>query len=325
MAKQAVLLLAHGTPETVEQIPEYLRNVVSGRTLPQSVVEEIQHRYSLIGRSPLTEITLKQAELAKALLADELLAQSGTPAPVYVGMRNWRPYIPDVVRQMRADGIEEAAVLCMAPHNSRTSVGLYRRAVEAEAAGLRIDFTPAWARHPLLAQAFAERLRPALAKLTQETGSSVPVLFTAHSVPTRTIQPPADADRQPRLWPGAGADPYAEEARHTAELVAALVPEIPRWWFAFQSQGASGGPWIGPSVEETLDAIAAEGIKALILQPIGFLCDHVEILFDVDILFREYAAKRGIRLERPQSLNDSLTLAKAVADLARQGLARLAG
>jgi ferrochelatase len=325
MAKQAVLLLAHGTPETVEQIPEYLRNVVSGRTLPQSVVEEIQHRYSLIGRSPLTEITLKQAELAKALLADELLAQSGTPAPVYVGMRNWRPYIPDVVRQMRADGIEEAAVLCMAPHNSRTSVGLYRRAVEAEAAGLRIDFTPAWARHPLLAQAFAERLRPALTKLTQETGSSVPVLFTAHSVPTRTIQPPADADRQPRLWPGAGADPYAEEARHTAELVAALVPEIPRWWFAFQSQGASGGPWIGPSVEETLDAIAAEGIKALILQPIGFLCDHVEILFDVDILFREYAAKRGIRLERPQSLNDSLTLAKAVADLARQGLARLAG
>ncbi len=325
MAKQAVLLLAHGTPETVEQIPEYLRNVVSGRTLPQSVVDEIQHRYSLIGRSPLTEITLKQAELAKTLLADQLLAQSGTPPPVYVGMRNWRPYIPDVVRQMRADGIEEAAVLCMAPHNSRTSVGLYRRAVEAEAAGLRIDFTPAWPRHPLLAQAFAERLRPALARLTQETGSSVPVLFTAHSVPTRTIQPPADADRQPRLWPGAGADPYAEEARHTAELVAALVPEIPRWWFAFQSQGASGGPWIGPSVEETLDSIAAEGIKALILQPIGFLCDHVEILFDVDILFREYAAKRGIRLERPQSLNDSLTLAKAVADLARQGLARLAG
>ncbi len=325
MAKQAVLLLAHGTPETVEQIPEYLRNVVSGRTLQQSVVEEIQHRYSLIGRSPLTEITLKQAELAKTLLADQLLAQSGTPPPVYVGMRNWRPYIPDVVRQMRADGIEEAAVLCMAPHNSRTSVGLYRRAVEAEAAGLRIDFTPAWPRHPLLAQAFAERLRPALARLTQETGSSVPVLFTAHSVPTRTIQPPADADRQPRLWPGAGADPYAEEARHTAELVAALVPEIPRWWFAFQSQGASGGPWIGPSVEETLDSIAAEGIKALILQPIGFLCDHVEILFDVDILFREYATKRGIRLERPQSLNDSLTLAKAVADLARQGLARLAG
>ena len=320
MAKQAVLLLAHGTPETVEQIPEYLRNVVSGRPLPQAVIEEIQHRYSLIGRSPLTEITMEQARLV-----GEQLAEAGQPVSVYVGMRNWRPYIPDVVRQMRADGVEEAAVICMAPQNSRTSVGLYRRAVEAEAGGLRIDFTPGWAQHPLLAEAFAERLRPALSKLAAEVGAPVPVLFTAHSVPCRTVQTPAASEGQPRLWPGSGADPYAEEAKRTAELVAALVPEIPRWWFAFQSQGASGGPWIGPTVESTLDSIAAEGVKTLVLQPIGFLCDHVEILFDVDHLFREYAAKLGVRLERPESLNDSATLARAVADLARQGLARLRG
>ncbi|MGD0738757.1 MAG: ferrochelatase [Terracidiphilus sp.] len=319
MAKQAVLLLAHGTPETVEQIPEYLRNVVSGRPLPQAVVEEIQHRYAQIGHSPLTEITLAQARLVE----DELAA-AGQPVPVYVGMRNWRPYIPEVVRKMRADGIEEAAVICMAPQNSRTSVGLYRRAVEAEAGDLRIDFTPGWARHPLLAEAFAERLRPALTTLAQETGGPVPVLFTAHSVPTRTVEAPAaDAEAGKRLWPGQGADPYAEEARHTAELVAERVPEIPRWWFAFQSQGASGGPWLGPSVEEMLDQVAAEGVKAIILQPIGFLCDHVEILFDVDILFRGYAAKRGIRLERPESLNASDVLAKAVADLACDGLGRL--
>jgi ferrochelatase len=318
MAKQAVLLLAHGTPETVEQIPEYLRNVVSGRPLPQSVIEEIQHRYSLIGKSPLTEITMEQARLAR----QELVA-GGDEVSVYVGMRNWRPYIPDVVKQMRADGIEESAVICMAPQNSRTSVGLYRRAVEAEAAGMKIDFTSGWADHPLLAEAFAERLRPALANLKAETGAPVPVLFTAHSVPCRTVQTPAASEGQPRLWPGEGADPYAEDAKHTAELVAARVPEIPRWWFAFQSQGASGGPWIGPTVESTLDAIAAEGVKAIILQPIGFLCDHVEILFDVDRMFREYAAKIGIRLERPESLNGSLALAKAVADLARRGLTRL--
>ena len=319
MAKQAVLLLAHGTPETVEQIPEYLRNVVSGRPLPQSVVEEIQHRYAQIGHSPLTEITFAQARLVEAELA-----AAGQAVPVYVGMRNWRPYIPEVVRQMRADGIEEAAVICMAPQNSRTSVGLYRRAVEAEAGNLRIDFTSGWAQHPLLADAFAERLRPALAKLTKEVGVPVPVLFTAHSVPTRTVEAPAtDADAGKRLWPGQGTDPYAEEARHTAELVAARVPEIPRWWFAFQSQGASGGAWLGPSVEETLDQIASEGVKALILQPIGFLCDHVEILFDIDILFREYAIKLSMRLERPESLNASVTLAKAVADLARAGLGRL--
>jgi ferrochelatase len=364
MAKQAVLLLAHGTPETVEQIPEYLRNVVSGRPLPQGVVEEIQHRYALIGRSPLTEITIEQARLVEAELAgagetssapqpsdkNKDVARMGHPVQVYVGMRNWKPYIPDVVRQMRADGIEEAAVICMAPQNSRTSVGLYRRSVEAEAGGLRIDFTAGWADHALLAEAFAERLRPALKKLSAETGGPVPVLFTAHSVPTRTVEAPApaggsgipshpsDKDKNvarmghpagesggPRLWPGEGADPYEKDARRTAEVVAARVPEIPRWWFAFQSQGASGGPWLGPSVEEMLDRIAGEGVTTLILQPIGFLCDHVEILFDVDRLFREYAAKRNVRLERPESLNASVTLARAVADLARQGLGRLKG
>jgi ferrochelatase len=371
MSKRAVLLLAHGTPESVEQVPEYLRNVVSGRPVPEAVVKEIAHRYALIGKSPLTEITLEQARLVEEELKaggpqvsesasqrasdgahpsdkDKNVAwmghREGVAIPVYVGMRNWKPYIADVVKQMRADGVEEAAVICMAPQNSRTSVGLYRRAVEAEAQGLRIDFTEGWARHPLLVEAFAERLRPAWRRLSEEAGFPVPVLFTAHSVPRRTVEAegsgshPGDKDkdvarvghpgegaaREPH-WPGRGVDPYAEEARHTAELVAARVPEIPSWRFAFQSQGASGGAWIGPSVEETLDGMAQEGVKAVILQPIGFLCDHVEILFDVDRLFREYALKLGIRLDRPESLNASRTLARAVADLAEQGLARLAG
>jgi len=321
MARRAVLLLAHGTPETVDQIPEYLRNVVSGRPLPQSVVEEIQHRYSLIGKSPLTDITMELARLVE----DELSA-GREKIPVYVGMRNWKPYIPDVVRQMRADGVEEAAVICMAPQNSRTSVGLYRRAVEAEAgSAVRIDFTEGWADHPLLAEAFADRLRPLLAEMRAEVGHPVPVLFTAHSVPLRTVQPPVEGETggQPRYWPGAGVDPYAEDARLTANEVAGRIEDMPRWWFAFQSQGASGGPWIGPSVEETLDGIAADGVKELILQPIGFLCDHVEILFDVDILFREYGNKLEIDLKRPESLNTSPLLVQAVADLAGKGLDRL--
>ena len=319
MNKQAVLLLAHGTPETVEQIPEYLRNVVSGRPLPQSVVEEIQHRYSLIGKSPLTDITM---ELARLLEAE--LAAGGEATPVYVGMRNWKPYIPDVVRQMRADRVEEAAVICMAPQNSRTSVGLYRRAVEAEAGtALRIDFTEGWADHPMLVEGFADRLKPLLAEMSAEFGHPVPVLFTAHSVPLRTVQPPETGDGGPRLWPGSGADPYAEDARRTAAEVAGRIENMPKWWFAFQSQGASGGPWIGPSVEETMDAIAGEGFRELILQPIGFLCDHVEILFDVDILFKDYGKKLGITLKRPDSLNTSPFLVSAVADLARKGLGRL--
>jgi ferrochelatase len=308
MPKQAVLLLAHGTPETVQQIPEYLRNVTGGRPLPPEVIEEIQRRYTLIGHSPLTEITLEQARLVEAELA-----ASAAPVRVYAAMRNWHPYIADVVRQMRADGVEEAAVLCLAPQNSRTSTGLYRRAVEAS--GLRIDFTESWAEHPLLIASFAERLRAAWTKLSTEISSPVPVLFTAHSVPLRTVQ----------ATEGLLADPYAEQARRTAQLVAAHVPEIAQCFFAFQSQGASGGPWLGPTVEETLESIAASGAKTVLLQPIGFLCDHVEILYDVDIFFREYARKLNLRLERPESLNASVTLAKAIADLARQGLARLAG
>jgi ferrochelatase len=308
MGKHAVLLLAHGTPETVEQIPAYLRNVVSGRPLPQHLIEEIQRRYALIGHSPLTEITLEQGRLVEA----ELTA-AGEQIPVYVAMRNWRPYIPDVIKKMRADGVEEIAALCLAPQNSRTSVGLYRRAVEAESAGLRIDFTEGWAQHPLLIEAFAERLRPAFARLSAEVGAPVPVLFTAHSVPSRTIV--ASESKS--------ADPYAEEAKRTAALVAERVPGIPQWWFAYQSQGASGGEWLGPSVEETLESIAASGARTILLQPIGFLCDHVEILYDVDILFREFAARLNLRLERPESLNASVTLARAIADLGRQGLARL--
>ena len=325
MGKRAVLLLAHGTPNTVDEIPEYLRNVVSGRAMPQHVVEEIQHRYSLIGEpkghSPLTELTMEQG----ALLAQRL------GEPVYVGMRNWRPYIADVVKQMRADGVTEIAAICLAPQNSRTSVGLYRRAALAEAAGMRVDFTEGWAEEPLLAEAFAERLRPAIAALAAETGERVQVLFTAHSVPCRTIQAPAVSEGEPILWPtlkqdadGApNVDPYAVEAKRTAAMVAERVPEAAVWCFAFQSQGASGGPWIGPAVEATLEAMAQSGVKAVVLQPIGFLCDHVEILYDIDIAFREHAAGLGIELRRPQSLNSSELLTEALAKLARQSFQRL--
>jgi len=329
LAKRAVLLLAHGTPGRVDEIPEYLRNVVSGRPMPQHVVEEIQHRYSLIGdprgHSPLTELTLEQGELLRLELARNPV-RAGEEIPVYVGMRNWKPYIADVVKQMRADGVEEAVVICLAPQNSRTSVGLYRRAALAEAAGMRLDFLHDWADEPLLAEAFAERLRPAYRKLASETDGPVAVLFTAHSVPCRTIQTPAASEGQPQLWPSGGVpDPYPVEAKLTAQLVAERVPEIGAWHFAFQSQGASGGPWIGPAVQDTLDALAAGGAKAVVLQPIGFLCDHVEILYDIDIDFRQHAAKLGMRLERPESLNGSPALTQALAKLAREGLARLAG
>lgn len=323
---RAVLLLAHGTPECLDEIPEYLRNVTSGRPLPEAAIEEIRHRYSLIGSSPLTRLTMDQgSQLEKSL-----------QVPVYVGMRNWKPYIADVVRQMRTDGIASAVVICLAPQNSRTSVGLYRRAVFAESAGaIEIDFIDGWADHPLLAQAFAERLEPEWLHASKKAGRNVPVLFTAHSVPCRTVQTQADpgppqsgnstAQNASRSAPG--PDPYAIEAKRTAANVACLLARSGLaegdWHFAFQSQGMSGGPWIGPTVEDSLTALSRQAHPAVVIAPIGFLCDHVEILYDIDIGFREYGAKIGLEVTRPLSLNDSPLLIQALADLARQGFSRL--
>jgi protoporphyrin/coproporphyrin ferrochelatase len=303
--RAAVLLLAHGTPDALAEIPEYLSNVTGGRPLPESVIEEIRHRYSLIGSSPLTRLTREQGRLLGAEL----------DVAVYVGMRNWKPYIRDTVQQMVDDGVTSVVAICLAPQNSRTSVGLYRRVVVTVAADrLRIDFVEGWADHPLLAEAFAERLRPLWHSLSREVGDPVPVLFTAHSVPLRTVEAQPD---QP-------ADPYAEEAKRTAEGVADCVPGLKDWRFAFQSQGMSGGPWIGPTVEDTLTELQKEGHKAVIIDPIGFLCDHVEILYDIDIAFRDFGRNLGLRVERPRSLNSSPLLTAALADIARRGLTRLA-
>jgi ferrochelatase len=316
--KIAILLLAHGTPDSLDEIAAYLSNVTGGRAIPDSVIEEIRHRYSLIASanevSPLTRLTLEQGRLLEA----------ATGIPVYVGMRNWNPYIADVVARMRADGITAILAICLAPQNSRTSVGLYRRVVMSAAGDdMPVEFIEGWADHPLLAEAFAARLRPVLERLRLDfEGHEVPVLFTAHSVPCRTVftQP------GPNAGPPQPPDPYSVEAKRTAAMVAERLSLSDRdWYFAFQSQGVSGGPWIGPTVEDTLTAIHQQGSRAVILQPVGFLCDHVEILYDIDISFREFAAglESPLRLERPESLNDSPLLTAALADLAHQGIARL--
>jgi ferrochelatase len=322
----AVLLLAHGTPDRVEEIPEYLSRVTGGRPLPPAVVEEVSHRFSLIGGSPLTPLTLHQGSLLQQELG----------LPVYVGMRNWKPYIADVVHQMRADGITRAVVICLAPQNSRTSVGLYRRAAFAAAEGaIELRFLDDWDDHPQLIQAFAERLRDTRDPFITEIGEPIPVLFTAHSVPCRTIiSTPSDLSSRPEPARSEGAvegpasstpppDPYPIEAKLTARLVAAQIPGLTEqdWFFAFQSQGMSGGPWLGPTVEDTLTALRQQDVTNLVIQPIGFLCDHVEILYDIDIGFREFAANLGITIRRPASLNDSPLLTLALADLARRGLA----
>ena len=302
-AKTAVLLLAHGSPDRPEEVPEFLAHVTGGRSLPPAAVSEIQRRYARIGHSPLTEITVRQA----ALLAREL------ELPVYVGMRNWRPLIADALRQMAADGIERVVALCLAPQNSRTSVGLYRQAVMGEG-GPRFphfEFVESWHDHPLLIRAFADRLQSGWQRACAELGAHMPILFTAHSVPARTIL---------------DGDPYEAQARETAALVAMALPAltVDDWSFAFQSQGqsqgASGVPWLGPTVEDAILALKKKGHRAVFLQAIGFLCDHVEVLYDIDFAFRDFAARQGMILWRAGSLNESPILIAALADIARSRL-----
>jgi len=297
--KKAVLLLAHGSPDSVDEVPEFLLQVTGGRPLPPQAIDEVKHRYGLIGRSPLTELTIEQG----ALLEREL------GLPVYVGMRNWKPFIAGVIDTMSRDQVSEAVVICLAPHNSRTSVGLYRAALSRNGQPpFAIDFVECWHDHPLLIQAFSAKLAAGWQKACREAAAQVPVIFTAHSVPLRPITE---------------GDPYETQAKETARSVAreASLPAS-LWSFAFQSQGMAGGAWLGPTVEDTILEFERAGHRSVFIQPIGFLCDHVEVLYDIDIAFKQFAEQRGMRLWRAESLNDSPWLTKALAEIVRSRMAK---
>jgi ferrochelatase len=289
-----VLLLAHGAPDRLEDIPEFLLNVRGRRPLPEPVVKEIVHRYSLIGGgSPLLRITALQAEALAKVIAH----------PVYIGMRNWKPFIPEAVRRLSEDGVGRVVAVCLAPQNSRTSIGLYRKylmdAVEQVRPGLAVDFVESYHDHPGLIEAFRERAAAAVLAARQETSGPVPVIFTAHSVPERTI---------------AEGDPYEQQVRETARLVARAVG-LAEYRVAFQSQGMTAEKWIGPTVESQIDELAQAGTRNVLLLPVGFVSDHVEILYDIDVFFHDYGKARGVKVRRSESLNDSPQFTAALAGL----------
>ena len=294
-----MLLLAHGAPDRLGDIPAFLLNVRDGRKLPDAVVNEIVRRYSLIGGSPLLRLTTLQAEGLAKLLG----------RPVYLGMRNWKPFISEAVRQIKADGVERVVALCLAPQNSRTSIGLYKKYLledaERLAPNVQVDFIENWHDHSGLVEAFRERVATALARVQAAAGGPVvPVIFTAHSVPEKTIQ---------------GGDPYEQQVRETAALVAKAMG-LKEFSVAFQSQGMTGEAWIGPTVESLIDQLAAQGQRNVLLAPVGFVCDHVEILYDIDIFFREYGKTRGVTVHRSASLNDSPLFIQALAAIVTERL-----
>jgi ferrochelatase len=319
--KEAVLLLAHGTPDVLGEMEEYLRLVTGGRSVPPHVVHELQERYAAIGLSDtpsaegphLTRWTLRQADRLRERLH----------CPVYVGMRNWKPFICDVMDDMRLAGIEKIRAICLAPQNSRTSIGLFKRAVENAVAGsFCVDFVTGWADHPMLIQAFVQRLHAALSASRSNRNGRIAVLFTAHSVPARTVAPSQAPVEYHGMILANGPDSYAADCRETACLVVQELKVIlspADCYFAFQSQGMSSGPWIGPTVEDTLSQLKAVGYETVVIQPIGFLCDHVEVLYDIDIAFQQTANSLGLKLVRAESLNDSSLLIDALEDLALYG------
>ena len=296
--RTGIFLMAHGAPESTDDIPEYLKTIRGGRDSTPETIQIIRDRYEQIGgKSPLREIT---AELAERL--EKFLNQEEPQFKVYVGMRNWSSYIRDEVKRMKEDGIEKVIALCLAPQFSTWSTKLYFNAFEdalKECGGENIDvhFVASWANHPLLIDAFSEKYREALAKLN---GESVYTIFTAHSIPSESIDL---------------GDPYDQEFNKTVELLVDRVKPN-NWYQAYQSQGMIPVPWLGPTVESVLDKISRVGSKTVLIVPVGFVCDHVEILFDIDIEFKNYAVDKKLKLHRTESLNFSPTYIEALASIA---------
>jgi protoporphyrin/coproporphyrin ferrochelatase len=295
-----VLVMAYGGPASLEEIPGYLADIRHGRPTPRAVLDEITGNYRAIGgRSPLLDVSQRQA--------DALAAELGSDFRCYLGMRHWAPWIEDVVGEMIEDGVTRAVSLVLAPHFSALSVARYQQKIEdgLELSHGAIDFehVPSYHDAPGLVAAFASRVEEGLARWPADERDRVHVVFSAHSLPERVL---------------ASGDPYGEQCLETARLVAARagLPDE-RWSWAYQSAGRTPEPWAGPDLGEHLRELAARGVRDVISVPVGFVSDHVELLFDVDHRAAGIAAELGTRLERPPALNDDPVFIAALAELVR--------
>jgi ferrochelatase len=293
----AVLLMAYGGPGSLDDVEPYLLDVRGGRPTSAELVHEVRERYAQIGgRSPILELTRAQAVGTARALGDGFR--------VYVGMRHWHPYIRDTVDEIVRAGHARVVGVVMAPHYSAMSVGAYEKRL-LEAAGGRIEtaLVRNWGNHPRFLSAVTEAVIQALQRFA--VPPAVRVIFTAHSLPQRIL---------------AAGDPYPDELLASAAAVARRV-HLTDWRFAYQSAGATAEPWLGPEAGAVMRELAAAGHTDILIAPIGFVCDHVEILYDVDIAYQALARELGVRLERTRSLNDDALLMECVADLVRGAVA----
>jgi protoporphyrin/coproporphyrin ferrochelatase len=292
----AVLLMAHGTPESVDQMPDYLRLVRGGREPSAELIAEMVHNWESIGgRSPLTDITLQQGRALQGQLASD-----GLDVSVTVGMRNWRPFIADAMREIEATGARRIVGIPLAPQFSTLSVQKYMDAAKtALPAGTDFTCVRSFHDHPLLIEAFAEKVA------SEKPQPDEAVAFTAHSIPQRVA---------------ATGDPYPSEVATTAKLVAERCG-VSSYNTAYQSAGRTPEPWLGPDVSDFVRDRGKAGVRSVLVVPIGFVCDHTEILFDIDVQAAAAAREVGITLRRTQSLNTSPTFIRALAALVARAVA----
>ncbi|HET7057144.1 MAG TPA: ferrochelatase [Nitrospiraceae bacterium] len=296
----AVLLMAMGGPDCLENVEPFLRDVRGGRPTPPALVEEIRERYRVTGgKSPAVSIT---QEVAKKL-EQQLNVAAHRRYKVYVGLRHWHPFIRETYSDLLKESPEQIIGVCMAPQQSSLSTGAYRRKVEEARAEFEdrtdVTYVGSWNRHPRLIAAIVDNIRKGLFAFPADVRASVPVLFTAHSLPERIV---------------AMKDPYPEEVKGTVEAVTQFLGNQPIY-FAYQSQGRSSEPWLGPTVESMLETIQLTGYRDVLVAPIGFICDHVETLFDIDIELKQLATNKGLHLERIAMLNDSPALIETLRDV----------
>ncbi len=296
----AILLMAMGGPDSLDNVEPFLRDVRGGRPTPRELVEEIRERYRATGgKSPAVGITKRVAEKLERRLNKAV----GPRYKVYVGLRHWHPFIREAYAELLKQAPEQVIGVSMAPQRSMLSTGAYQKKVDDARAEFKstcpVSYVGSWNRHPVLIGAIADSIRQALARFPADVREAVPVLFTAHSLPERIV---------------AMNDPYPEEVAGTVEAVAVRLGRQPTR-FAYQSQGRSSEPWLGPTVESVLDELFREGHRQVLVAPIGFICDHVETLFDIDIELRQRAVRHGMQLERMAMLNDSPAMIDLLTDI----------
>lgn len=295
----AVLMMAYGGPDSLDDVRPYLMDVRNYRPTSDTVVAEITERYAEIGgRSPILELTRAQGNA----LQDALNREHDDDASdwrVFVGMRHWHPFIKDVLSEMVELGYDRAVGLVMAPHYSRMSIGAYYARVAEADAPVEVAPIERWHLLPSYLDATAERVRDALRRFPADARSGVPVIFTAHSLPEKI-----------QTWD----DSYPKELQETAEAVGQRIAPQP-FTFAYQSAAMTSGPWLGPDAGEVIAHLAEEGHRNLLIAPIGFVCEHVEILYDIDIEFRRQADNLGVQLERIEMVNDHRGMIEGLANL----------